>query len=91
MPWTSIVLLDLQDARVAELVDAFRQEALGAGQTDPLPRTVQLVVDEVRNCIGFCSSTPLEADPATIPAGRMDMGVQNIARTMKARLLQPLT
>lgn len=91
MPWTQIVLLDLQDARVAELVDALRQEALGSGQTDPMPRIIQTVVDEVRRCIAFCSSTPLDADTAAIPAGMKDHVVQKIFRTMKGRLLQPLT
>ncbi len=91
MPWISIALLDLQDARVAELVDNLREEALGDGQTDPMPRLIQTVVDEVRRCIAYCSSTPLDADPATIPAGMKELVVQKVARLMKARLLQPLS
>ncbi|MES2692784.1 MAG: hypothetical protein V4773_04870 [Verrucomicrobiota bacterium] len=90
MPWTHIVLLDLQDARVAELIDALRQEALGSGQTDPMPRVIQTAIDELRRCVAFCPNTPLDADTAAIPAGLKDLVVQKIVRTLKGRLQLPL-
>lgn len=89
--WITITIDDLNDARVAELVTALREEALGVGQTDPAPRIIQLVVNEVRRCIAFCANTPLDADPATVPTGLKDLAAQKIIRTMKGRLLQPLT
>lgn len=89
--WITITVADLNDARVAELVTALREEALGVGQTDPSPRIIQLVIDEVRRCIAFCSSTPLDADAATVPAGLKDLVVQKIIRTMKGRLTMALT
>jgi hypothetical protein len=89
--WNAIIIADLNDARVAELITALREEALGVGQTDPTPRIIQIVVDEVRRCISFCANTPLDADTTAIPAGLKDMVVQKIFRTMKGRLLQPLS
>ncbi|MBX3736736.1 MAG: hypothetical protein KF715_08610 [Candidatus Didemnitutus sp.] len=91
MPWIIITTDDLNDARVADLVTALREEALGVGQTDPAPRIIQTVVDEVRRCIAFCPNTPLDADAAKVPAGLKDMVVQKIVRTMKKRLLMALT
>ena len=89
--WITITLADLQDARVAELVTAFREEALGDDQADPMPRQIQTVTDEIRRCIAFCPSTPLDADPATVPAGLRALAVEKIIRTMKGRLLQAFT
>lgn len=89
--WITISLADLNDARVAELVTALRQEELAAGQTDPMPRRIQTVVDEIRRCIGFCASTPLDANLLAIPAGLKDLAVEKIVRGLKGRLLMPLT
>lgn len=80
-------MIDLHDARVAELIDALRQEALGSGQTDPMPRIIQCVVDEIRRCIAFRASAPLDADGTTIPAGLKGLAVKKVVREMKARLL----
>lgn len=90
MSWITITLADLNDARVAELVEALRTEALGAGQTDPMPRRIQTVIDEIRRCIRFGNAI-LDADVAKIPAGLKDMAVEKIVRGLKGRLLQPLT
>lgn len=89
--WITITAADLNDARVAELVAALRTEELGAGQTDPLARRIQTVVDEVRRCIAKCPSTPLDADPAAIPPGLKDLVVEKIFRGLKARLLLSFT
>lgn len=89
--WIIITLADLNDARVAELIDACRQEALGAGQGDPMVTIIPMVTDEVRRCIAFCRSTPLDAMATTVPAGLKELAVQKIVRLMKARLQQPMT
>ena len=91
MSWTTITLSDLNDARVAELIDALRKEELGAGQTDPMPRRIQVVVDEIRRCISFCANTPLDNDATKIPPGLKDLAVEKIVRGLKGRLLLPLT
>jgi hypothetical protein len=89
--WITIVVADLNEARVAELITALREEALGVGQPDPMPGIITKVVDEVRSCIGFCTTTPLDTDATKVPANLKDMVVQKIIRTMKGRLLMPLT
>jgi hypothetical protein len=89
--WIIITAADLDEARVAELVAALRQEALGVGQPDPMPGIIQKIVDEVRSCIGFCHSTRLDVDPAKIPANLKELVVQKVIRVLKARLLQPQT
>lgn len=89
--WIIPSIDDINEARVAELVEALRSEALGQGQPDPMPGIITKVVDEVRSCIGFCAATVLDIDSAKIPANLKDMVVQKIFRTMKGRLLQPLT
>ncbi len=88
--WIIITEDDLNEARVAELITALREEALGVSQPDPMPGIITKVVDEVRSCIGFCATTVLDIDPAKVPANLKDMIVQKIFRTMKGRLLQPL-
>ncbi|MDP2226994.1 MAG: hypothetical protein Q8J78_05920 [Moraxellaceae bacterium] len=76
---------------MAELITALREEALGVGQPDPMPGIITKVVNEVRSCIGFCPSTVLDLDATKVPANLKDMIVQKIVRTMKGRLLQPLS
>ena len=88
--WINIVPADLNDARVAELVEAFRTEELGSGQTDPMPRVIATVATELRDCIAFGGRT-LSATENSIPPGLKDLAVGKIVRALKARLLQPLT
>lgn len=91
MPWIQLTLADLNDARAAKLVDTARTKALAEGQTDPVPRLIQNVVDELRGCIAFSGRTPLETNPATLPGSLKEIALQKIGRALKARLLQPLT
>ncbi|PTX95763.1 hypothetical protein [Opitutus sp. ER46] len=91
MPWITLTIDDLNDARAGALVTAMRTKALAEGQSDPSPRVIQMVVDEIRRCIAFAQQTPLETDPTTIPQGLREMAAQKIIRVMKARLLQALT
>lgn len=90
MSWTTITLLDLNDARVAELVTALRSEELGAGQTDPMPRRIQAVITQVRDFIALCAATPVDTDATLIPASTKDEATEEIIRRLKKRLLQPL-
>lgn len=84
--WISITVADLEDAKVAALVTALRERALGAGQTDPTPRVVQGVVDEIRRKIGSWAKNKVDADETTIPAGLRDMAVDLVLERMKGRL-----
>lgn len=89
--WITVTLADLNDARVAELIDALRKEELGAGQTDPMPRRIQTVIDEVRRFTAKCASTPLDIDTTKIPPSTKDNAVEEIVRRLKKRLLISLT
>lgn len=89
--WTAITTDDLNDAKVAALVDALRSAALADGQTDPTPRVTQVVVDRIRRKIASCSTNRLDADETTIPRGLKDMAVDLILYELKGRLEIPLT
>lgn len=89
--WIAITIANLEDARVAEFITALREEALGQNQTDPSPRIIQDIVEEVRRCIAFCPSTPLDARTDAIPVGLKPLVVGKIVRTLKARLMIALT
>ncbi len=89
--WIQITAADLNDARVAELIDSLRQEELASGQGDPLPRFIASAVGELRAAIAFSGRYQLDADTATIPNGLKEIAVLKIVRSMKGRLLQALT
>ncbi len=84
--WTAISAADLNDHTVAELMDALRQQALGAGQTDPMPRIVEEVTNEIRGAIGFSGRYQVDADLTTVPKTLKEMAVKKITRTLKGRL-----
>jgi hypothetical protein len=88
--WFTISAGDLNDHKVAELVDALRQEALAAGQTDPMPRIIAEVTNEVRNAIAFSGRYVLDATTTAIPNGLKEIAVKKVVRVMKGRLQQAL-
>lgn len=88
--WITIILADLNDARVAELIAVVREEALAVGQGDPMPRRITTVTDELRNAIAY-GGKPLDANATTIPNGLKDLAVEKIFRGLKGRLLIALT
>lgn len=89
--WISITVEDLEDAKVAAMVDALRTAALQSGQTDPAPRRIQTVVDNIRRKIASCPQNQLDADTTTIPASLLDMAVDLILADLKGRLEIELT
>jgi hypothetical protein len=89
--WITIIPADLNDARVAELIDSLRQEELGTGQGDPLPRFIVSVTEELRAAIAFSGKYQVDSDTTTIPNGLKEIAVLKIVRSMKGRLLQALT
>ena len=56
--WITLTLADLNDYKVGELVEALRTEALASGQSDPMPRFLTAVTDEVRAAIAWSYSRP---------------------------------
>jgi len=89
--WIPITVADLKDAKLAALVKALQEKALGEGQTDPTPRLTQAVVDRIRRKIASCLKNQLDADPTTIPIGLKTMAVDLIYAEMKGRIEEPLT
>lgn len=89
--WISITVADLNDAKVEKLVTALRTKALGAGQTDPTPRLVQEVVDDIRRKIASCQKNRVDADETRIPRGLKGMCVDLVLSRLKGRLEQDLS
>jgi hypothetical protein len=89
--WITITSDDLNDRTVAELFDALRQEALAAGQTDPMPRIIDDVTNQIRNAIAFSGRYQLDAVTSALPKALKEIAVKKITREMKGRLAQPLS
>lgn len=91
--WIIITDQDLDDAKVAELIDALRQEALREDppQPDPVPAIIRTVVDEIRNCIRMCPDTPVDVDPLKISRNLKEMAVAKIVRVAQQRLQMPFS
>lgn len=86
MSWISITVGNLEDAKVAALVTALREAALGDAQTDPTERIIQGVVNDVRRRVASCRSNQLDEDTTTIPESLRDLTVDLIIARMKGRL-----
>jgi hypothetical protein len=87
--WIAITQSDLEDAKVAALVDALRTSALATGQTDPAPRVIADVVTEMRGQIG--NHNRVDSDATKIPASLKPIAVLLILFALKNRLEIALT
>jgi hypothetical protein len=89
--WISITVEDLNDAKIALLVDALRTKALADDQTDPTPRVTQSVIDLIRRKIASCRTNQVDVDETKIPRGLKTMAVDLIIAELKGRLEEDLT
>jgi hypothetical protein len=89
--WISITVDDLHDQKLAPLVEAFRTKGLAVGQTDPLPRLTQAVVNRIRRKISSNLKNQVDSDETKIPAGLKTMAVDLIYAELKGHLEEPLT
>lgn len=89
--WVAITLSDLNDAKVAKLVDACKTKALGAGQTDPMTRIIADAVLEIRAEIASCQSNQLDADETKVPRDLKALATRMVVRLMQSRLQLGLT
>jgi phage gp36-like protein len=89
--WTTITSDDLNDTKVAAMVNALRTSALASGQTDPSPRIIQEVVSRIRAEIKGCYKNKLDEDQAKIPNSLKDLACRMVLRLLKNRLELPLT
>ncbi len=91
MSWITLTTADLEDYLVAAQVTALREEALGAGQTDPFADILAGVVAKVRAAIASHSTNDLDADKATYPAELKGDVAMLVAESMLGRLGIALT
>lgn len=89
--WISITIADLNNAKIAALVDALRTAALAAGESERSAEIIQRVVDRVRRKIASCRQNRLDADLATIPQGLKDDVIKLIIADLKNALEEDLT
>ena len=89
--WTTISVADLNDTKVAAMVDALRSSALADGQSDPSARIIQEVVSRIRAEIKGCYKNKLDIDTAKIPNSLKDLACRMIIRLLKNRLELALT
>ena len=89
--WITLTLADLQEARVAKLIESLRTKALASGQADPMQGAVDKAVGELRAAIGFSGKYRLDATPGTIPPSLHDLAVQRVVRLLQGRLLMELS
>jgi hypothetical protein len=89
--WITLTSDDLDDHNVAELITALREEALGDNQTDPFPRILEEVTNELRSAIAFSGKYQLDATLTTVPKSLKEIAVKKVIRIMKGRLQQALS
>jgi hypothetical protein len=88
--WKTITLADLNDTKVAQLIEACRTAALAAGQSDPMPEIIQGVIDRIRVDVAAPEKFVLDADLTLIPKGLHRIGCRMVVREMQSRLQEPL-
>lgn len=91
MSWQTISVADLKDRKVAALVEALQESALGTGQTDPVPAIISSVIAEIRANIASCATNVLDADATKIPGDLVDLACRMVLRVAKGRLEIELT
>ncbi len=89
--WISITIADLNNAKIAALVDALRTAALEAGQAERSAEIIQRVIDRVRRKIASCRQNRLDSDLTTIPQGLKDDVTKLIIADLKNALEEDLT
>jgi phage gp36-like protein len=88
--WTAITIDDLNDTKLAALVDALRTAALAGGQDDPSDEIIRNVVARIRAEISGCKTNVLDIDPTKIPNDLKSLACRMIIREMQSRLQEPL-
>jgi hypothetical protein len=84
--WITLSLTDLNEFKVAELVEALRTEALAEAQGDPMPGMIGDTARELRAAVAFSGKYKLDANPETIPASLRALGAKKVVRELKGRL-----
>jgi len=91
MSWTTITTADLNNAKLAPLMDALRSAALADGQGDPVDAITLTCIDRVRRKIAACRTNQVDADSTKIPQSLKALVCRMIIREAKDRLEIELT
>ena len=88
--WITLTIDDLNDAKVAALVNALRNAALGSGQDDPVPELISSVTTRIRAEVAGCSRNLIDQDTTKIPASLKLLASRMVIVAAKNRLEMPL-
>lgn len=91
MSWIAITIDTLKEAKVAALIEACDDAALGDGQPNRAAGLIQGVVNEIRNAVATCRTNKVDADLTTIPQSQRDLAVDLIIARLKTAIEQPLS
>ena len=84
--WIEITVDNLNNAKVAALVDALRTSALADGQTDRAPEIIQNVVNRIRIEVQACKANTVDSDTSKIPAELLALAVRLVLWDLKNSL-----
>lgn len=91
MSWITLTTADLDDTKVAALLEALRSSALGTGQDDPVEEIIASVTARIRAEIQGCSRNQVDSDTTKIPASLKRLGCRMVVFDLMSRLQQDLT
>jgi hypothetical protein len=84
--WIQLNPNDLNDAKAAPLVAAYRSAALADGQGDPATHKIETVCDRIRAEIQACRRNQVSATPHSIPKSLKDLAMRLVIWEMQSRL-----
>jgi hypothetical protein len=88
--WVAISIDNLNNAKIAALVDALRTSALEVGQTERSAEIIEGVVNRIRAEVKGCATNQLDSDETKIPKDLKDLAVRMILRALKSAVEEPL-
>lgn len=89
--WIALTSEDLDDTKVAALMNALRSSALGATQDDPWEEIIATVVARIRAEVGQCERNTVDSDSAKIPASLKRLACRMAIFEMMGRLQMALS
>ena len=89
--WIPVTTANLQDSKVAALIEACDTAALALGQTGRAAGIVQSVVDDIRSKVASCRNNTLDEDTTTIPKSLLTVAVDLILARLKKAIDELLT
>lgn len=90
MSWITITTDDLNDTKVAALVDSLRSSALAVGQDDPVEEEIATATAAIRQAIGTCPKNEVDSDTTKIPLSLKRLACRMIVFAMMGRLQMDL-